>query len=117
MAYDQYLADRINRVLSDKKVNYIAKKMMGGLCYMVDDKMCFGIVKNEMMARIGIDSYEEALSKDGCKIMNFTGREMKGYVFLDPVILDMDEELEYWIDLCLAFNPFAQSSKKKKKKA
>jgi TfoX/Sxy family transcriptional regulator of competence genes len=115
MAYDEYLADRIRRVLKDKNILHIEKKMMGGLCYMVDDKMCFGIVKNEFMARIGPDEYQNALLKEGCKEMNFTGRAMNGYVFLDPIAMDTDEELEYWIDLCMAFNPFAVSSKKKKK--
>lgn len=86
---------------------------MGGLCYMVDDKMCFGIVKNTLMARIGPDRYEEALTKDGCSEMNFTGRSMNGYVFIEPTAIDLEEELEYWIQLCLDFNPFAKSSKKK----
>ena len=46
--------------------------------------------------------------------MDFTGRPMKGYVFVDPLGFDMDDDLEYWIQLCLDFNPIAKSSKKKK---
>ena len=83
---------------------------------MIDDKMCVGIVKDELMARIGPDKYEEALEKEGCKEMNFTGRPMKGYVFIEPEAMDMDKDLEYWVQLCLDFNPLAKSSKKKKKK-
>jgi len=116
MAYNEFLADRIRRIMDEKKVMYIDKKMMGGLCFMVDDKMCLGIVKDEMMARIGPDQYESALTKEGVKEMNFTGRAMKGYVFLDPEAIDLDDELAYWIQLCLDFNPIAKSSKKKKKK-
>ena len=56
------------------------------------------------------------MQKDGCKEMNFTGRSMKGYVFLEPTAMDMEEELAYWVQLCLDFNPLAKSSKKKKKK-
>lgn len=89
--------------------------MMGGLCFMVDDKMCVGIVKDELMARIGPDAYETALQKDGCKEMNFTGRSMKGYVFLEPTAVDLEKDLEYWVQLCLDFNPLAKSSRKKKK--
>lgn len=114
MPYDEYLEERINNVLKDKKVNYQAKKMMGGLCYLVDDKMCVGIVKNQLMARIHPDLYEASLRKVGVNEMNFTGRPMKGYVFIDPEGVDLDKDLEYWIQLCLDFNPLAKSSKKKK---
>lgn len=88
---------------------------MGGLCYMVADKMLCGIIKEQLMARIGPDLYEEALKQDGVNIMNFTGRSMKGYVFVEMDALDTDEQLEYWVGLCLLFNPKAKSSKRKKK--
>ena len=87
--------------------------MMGGLCYMVDDKMCIGVVKNNLMARIDPDIYEVALTKTGCKEMDFTGRSMKGFVFVEPRGIDLDEDLDYWVELCLDFNPLAKSSKKK----
>jgi len=114
MAYDEYLADRIKSVLTEKKVNFEEKKMMGGLTFMVNDKMCVGIVKDDLMARIDPELYQEVLKKKGCKEMNFTGRPMKGYVFIEPEGIDSEEELEYWVQLCLDFNPFAKSSKKKK---
>ena len=114
MAYDLYLADRINSTLHTKNVAFTEKKMMGGLCYMVDDKMCIGIIKNELMARIDPDIYENLLKKKGCKIMDFTGRPMKGYVLIEPDAMDTEEELEYWVQLCLNYNPKANSSKKKK---
>lgn len=116
MAFDEYLADRVNRILKDKKVDFLAKKMMGGLCYMVDDKMCVGIVRDELMARIGPEVYEETLKRDGAKEMNFTGRAMKGYVFVDAEGIDMDEDLEHYVQLAIDFNPLAKASKKKKKK-
>ena len=65
------------------------------------------------MARIGETPYEEALKKEGCKPMGFTGRPMKGYVFVEENGVDMEEDLEYYIDLALAFNPLVKSSKKK----
>lgn len=115
MAYDEYLSERIDRILKDKKVEFLSKKMMGGLCYMVDDKMCVGVVRDELMARIGPEVYEEALQRPGCKEMNFTGRSMKGYVFVDAEGIDLEKDLEYYIQLAINFNPMAQSSKKKKK--
>ena len=116
MAYDEALAARINRILKDKKVSYEDKKMMGGLCYMVDDKMCVGIVKDELMARIGEAAMESALARRGCRQMDFTGRPMKGYVFVGGEGIDMDQDLESWVQLALDFNPMAKSSKKRKKK-
>lgn len=113
MAYSEHLAERIKRILDEKKVEYIAKKMMGGLCYMVDDKMCVGVMKEEIMARIHPDLYDDSLQRPGCKEMNFTGRPMKGFVFVEGEGIDMDEDLEYWVQLCLDFNPMAKSSKKK----
>ncbi len=114
MAYDELLADRVRQVLNRKKVISVEKKMMGGLCFMVDDKMCVGIHKVELMCRIGPDEYGKSLEKTGCKEMNFTGRAMKGFVWVEPEAVDNDNDLEYWVDLCLAFNPRAKSSKKKK---
>lgn len=116
MPYSELLADRVRQVLADKNVSALEKKMMGGLCFMVDDKMCFGVVREELMARIGPEAYEGALEKPGCRAMDFTGRPMKGYVFLEASALDMDADLAYWVQACLDFNPLAKSSKKKKKK-
>ena len=81
---------------------------------MVDDKMLAGIVKDQVMARINPEFYPEALELEGCNEMNFTGRAMKGFVFLDEVAVVSDEDLGFWIDKCLAYNPLAKSSKKKK---
>jgi TfoX/Sxy family transcriptional regulator of competence genes len=115
MAYNEFLGDRIRQVLNDKNVNIFEKRMFGGLCFMVENKMCLGIVKDEVMARIGIDAYKEALRKPGCSEMNFTGRPMKGYVFLSDEAIDLDVDLEYWIQLALDFNPLAKASIKRKK--
>lgn len=122
MAYDEFLADRIRQLFKEKSVYSIEKKMMGGLCFMVDDKMCCGLLTNKsndsalLMARIGIDSYKNALKKEHCSEMNFTGRSMKGYVFVSADGIDLDDDLNHWIQMCLDFNPLAKVSKKKKPK-
>jgi TfoX/Sxy family transcriptional regulator of competence genes len=113
MAYSEHLADRIRKVLQERKVRYEDKKMMGGLCIMVKDKMCVGVMADELMARIDPELYDAALKKKGCHQMDFTGKPLKGFVLIKPKGIDMDKDLEYWIDLCLAFNPKAKSSKKK----
>ncbi len=114
MAYDEFLADRIRNTLKDKRIPFEEMKMMGGLCFMVDEKMCMGIVKGKLMARVGPEVYENVLAMKGSNKMDFTGRPMKGYVFVEPEGIDMDEDLQYWVQLCLDFNPMAKSSKKKK---
>jgi TfoX/Sxy family transcriptional regulator of competence genes len=116
MAYNEFLADRVSQFFVEKSIPFEAKKMMGGLCYMVNDKMCVGIIKEEIMARIDPEVYEESLLKEGCKEMNFTGRAMKGFVFLTDDATDLEVDLYYWLQLALDFNPKAKASKKRKKK-
>ena len=113
MAYDKHLEERIERIFQDNKINYIVKQMMGGICFLVNDKMCVGVIKNNLMIRIDPEIQSQLLKKEGCRVMDFTGRPMKGYLFVEPVATDLDTELEYWIQLCLDFNPTAKSSKKK----
>ena len=87
---------------------------------MVDDKMCCGIHFDKkkqtdlLMARIGAQAFEAALQREGCHPMDFTGRPMKGYVFVTPEGFDTDDDLSHWLQLCLDFNPMAKSSKRKK---
>ena len=114
MAFDELLADRIKSVLNEKKSSFEEKQMMGGLAFMVNNKMCVGVVKNKMMARIDPDIYEDAITKEGCRPMDFTGRPMKGWIFLEPEGIDLDDDLSYWVELALEYNPKAKSSKKKK---
>ncbi len=95
MAYNEHLADRISRFFIAQKVNFFEKKLFGGLCFMVNNKMCVGIIKDKLMARIGEDKYSEAINKIGCKEMTFTGRPMKGYVYINAEAVDLDVDLEY----------------------
>jgi len=117
MAYDEYLAERIANTLKDKRVSFEEKKMMGGLCFLVDEKMCVGIIKNDLMVRLNPEIWEDSLKKKACREMDFTKRPMKGYVYVSPEGVDMEDELAYWIQLALDFNPFAKKSKKKNSKS
>ena len=115
MAYDEKLADRIRERMAELP-NIEEKKMMGGLCFMYNDKMCVGIIKDDLMLRIDPEVYNEALEKRGCRQMDFTGKPMKGYVLIDETGMKSKKDFDYWIGLALAFNPKAKSSKKKKHK-
>jgi TfoX/Sxy family transcriptional regulator of competence genes len=112
MAYDEFLAERIERVFQERKVPYLAKKMFGGVCILVDDKMCTGVLKRELMVRIDPALHDEKLKKPGTTPMDESGKSMKGFIMVDPEQVDLDEDLEYWIDMALEFNPRAKSSRK-----
>lgn len=119
MAFDDFQADRLRAFFKSKSINFYEKKMMGGLIFMVDDKMCIGLDINKktkadrLMARVGKEATEECLTWKSASNMDFTGRTMKGFIFVEADGFDSDTDLEKWIDKALAYNPFAKSSKKK----
>ncbi|MCB0757604.1 MAG: TfoX/Sxy family protein [Flavobacteriales bacterium] len=119
MAYDEQLAQRIERALQSLGTDFVAKGMMGGRVFQVDNKMLCGIHIDKksgdslLMARIGEEAYEREIEKPECLPMNYTGRPMKGYVFVTPDGFHNDKDLRYWLQCCLDFNPLAKASKKK----
>jgi len=121
MAFDEYQVERITNCLQDKNIHFVARKMFGGMVFMVNDKMFCGMHFNKkkktdlLMARIGEEATPTALLREGCHPMDFTGRPMRGYVFVSPDGYDTDEDLAHWIQLCMDFNPLAKASKKKNK--
>lgn len=114
MPYNQHLAERIALELNRKHIAYEEKKMFGGICFMVDDKMCIGVVQDNLMARLNPAETEAMLEKPGAVPMDFTGKSMKGFLFINDEGWDADDDLGFWIDKCLEYNPEAKSSKKKK---
>ncbi len=115
MAYDESLADRVRERFAELP-NTEEKEMMGGLVFMYNDKMCAGIIKDELMCRIDPDFHEKAVEKTGCRTMDFTKRPMKGYILVDDTGLRSKKDIDYWINLALEYNKKAKSSKKTKKK-
>lgn len=110
MAFNEQLAARVRKALQTRP-DVEEKKMFGGLCFMVGGKMCVGVSGDDLMARIDPAVYEDALKRKGARKMDFTGRPMKGYVFIGP---DGQDDLNYWMDLALEYNKIAKTSKKKK---
>ena len=115
MAYNEKIADAVREIISSTHKNVEEKKMFGGLCFMVNDKMCIGVESQRLMVRLDPLRYEEVLENEGCKPMDFTGKVMKGYVFVDADVLGTKKKLKYWVELALEFNKIAKASKKKKK--
>ena len=117
MAYNEKLADRVRERISEAHQSVEEKKMFGGLCFMVNDKMCIGVEKERLMLRIDPEKYDDVLEKEGCKPMDFSGKAMKGFVFVDNDVLHTKKQLDYWIGLALEYNKMAKPSKKKKRSA
>ena len=114
MAYDEKLAMRIREKFADYN-HTEEKEMMGGLTFMLNNKMCVGIIKDELMCRIDPAIHDDIVEKRGCRTMDFTKRPMKGYVMIDKTGMQSKKEFDFWIDLAIAYNVFAKASKKKKK--
>ena len=114
MPYDELLEQRVRLFRDAKRIRHETKRIMGGLCFMVKGKMCVGVEKNRLMARIGPEAYDDALTRKACCPMDFTGRPMRGFVFVEVEGLKPDKELAFWLELALAFNPAAKKSARKK---
>lgn len=89
MAYDEGVADLIRDDLVDLH-GIVEKKMFGGLCFMWQGNMLCGTMKNGAMYRVGKHRHSEALDIEGVSVMDMTGREMKGFVIVDPEVLADD---------------------------
>jgi TfoX/Sxy family transcriptional regulator of competence genes len=112
MAFNEKLADMTREVISLTHKNVEEKAMFGGLCFMVNDKMALGVEKDRLMVRLDPGKYEEVIEKEGCKPMDFTGKVMKGFVFVDADVLNTKKKLAYWVKLALEYNKIAKASKK-----
>jgi TfoX/Sxy family transcriptional regulator of competence genes len=113
MAYNEKLANNVRELIAATQKKVEEKAMFGGLCFMVNDKMCVGVEKERLMVRLDPAKFNEVMEKEGCKPMDFTGKVMKGFVFVDADVLTTKKKLDYWIQLALEFNKIAKASKKK----
>ena len=103
MAYDEGVAERLRELLEDRR-GITEKKMFGGLAFMYRGHMLVGIIEDSLMARVGPAEYANALAQANVREMDFTGKPMKGYVYVDPDGFESDADLSSWVGLCLRFN-------------
>ena len=115
MPFDKVLANRIAKKLMDLP-DVEEKIMFSGLVFMVNGKMCIGVMKDKIMLRINPESLNSLTDKDGWEHMAMGGKQMKGYILVSEDVINQSKELDYWINLALDFNPLAKVSKKKLKK-
>ena len=102
MAYDMDLATRIRRLVGGRP-GVTEKEMFGGIAFLLGGNMFVGIVKNDLMARVGPEGHERALGRPAARPMDFAGRPMKGYVYVAPEGCTPDEALAEWVRTCAAF--------------
>jgi len=96
MAYDEELARRIRTVLP-RHQGITEKKMFGGISFMLGGNMCCGVMGNDLVVRVGPERHEEALAKPHARPMDFTGRPLRGLVYVGPVAHQADDTLREWV--------------------
>ena len=97
MAYDEGLAGRIRNALRDRD-DVAEKKMFGGIAFMVAGRMACGVVHDELMVRVGRDGHDAALAEPHTRPMDFTGRPMRGMVYVEPAGVRSDADLARWVE-------------------
>ncbi|HUC82032.1 MAG TPA: TfoX/Sxy family protein [Flavisolibacter sp.] len=118
MPYNEKLAALVRKALAHLP-NVEEKRMFSGLAFLVNDKMCVNVSGDELMCRFDPALHDSLYQKNGFRTMIMKGKELKGYGYVNEEVLKSEKEFAYWINLCLAFNSVAKSSKKtpaKKKK-
>jgi TfoX/Sxy family transcriptional regulator of competence genes len=96
MAYDEALAQRIREQLADRD-DIVERKMFGGLAFMIAGKMACGVVHDDLMVRVGPDAHDETVAQPHARPMDFTGRPMRGFLYVAPAGVASDEDLSRWV--------------------
>lgn len=99
MAYNEDIAHRLRESIAPFNQNFIEKRMFGGVCWLYHGKMTVGVIKDHLVARVLSPQYEEELQKDYASEMNFTGKIMKEFLYLNSDAYDTEEKLMNWINL------------------
>jgi TfoX/Sxy family transcriptional regulator of competence genes len=102
MSYDQGLAQRLREALEEQP-GVTEKEMFGGLAFLLQGSMFVGIVRDDLMVRVGPAQHQASLARPHVRPMDFAGRPMKGYVYVAPEGLDADAALAGWVRLALSF--------------
>ena len=102
MAYNEALANRIRNAMdTDKELS--EKKMFGGIAFLHRGLMFVGVSGNKLMARVGKENYQDSLGRRHVREMDFTGKPMQGYVYVEPAGLTSEEQLNFWLQRCKQF--------------
>jgi|SRR5688572_9719856 len=113
MAYNEQTAERVRKALSGTK-KLVEKKMFGGIAFMINNKMCVGVDKDDLMIRCLPEMNDELLSKKGVRPFDLTGKPMKGWLLVSPEGTKSKKDFDWWIDLAKTSNKEVANPKKKK---
>ena len=102
MAFDELHAERARSILAREAPDVRERRMFGGLALLVDGQMVCGVIRDELMLRLGEDAADAALDEPHVRPVDFTGRPMRTMVFLGPPALASDREPEAWVLRALA---------------
>ena len=102
MAWDEGLAGRVRAAMAGCGA-VVEKRMFGGLTFMLDGHMCCGVAGGELMVRVGPRDYEEALAEPHAREMDFTGKPLRGFVYVGADGLEGEEALQAWIERGVGF--------------
>jgi TfoX/Sxy family transcriptional regulator of competence genes len=102
MAYDENLLSRIREVLAERD-DIVEKKMFGGISFMLQGNFACGLNKDNLVVRVGLEQYEETLTHPHAREMDFTGRPMKGWVYVASEGYESDKDLSQWVQLGIDF--------------
>lgn len=102
MVFDEGLAQRLRETYAQRTAA-VEKKMFGGLAFMVNGHMSCGVSGNDLMCRVGPDGYESALQQPHARKMDFTGRPLKGFVYVASEGVADDRDLQAWVGRSLEF--------------
>lgn len=102
MAYSELLADRVRKALKGRR-RLQEKKMFGGLAFIHRGNMCCGVVGDELMVRVGPENYVKAMSARHVRPMDFTGKPLKGLVYITPPGIADDRALKAWVTMGVEF--------------
>lgn len=116
MAYDELLTERMRGDLVAMRTKFVEKKMFGGLAFMVKDRMCCGIVRDDLMVRVTDARYEEVLKMPHAREMDFTGKPMRGFVYVSEEGTSNTRSLQKWLKMGVEFAMTAEKKPKKKTK-
>jgi TfoX/Sxy family transcriptional regulator of competence genes len=102
MAFSDALAQRMRDTLQPLTM-VEEKKMFGGVAYMVNRNMAVGVIRDNLIVRVGLENYQASLQKPGADFFQPTGKPMAGWVTIGPEGYQTEDELSYWIKLALEF--------------
>ena len=102
MPYDNGLAQRVREILEEEP-GFDEKKMFGGICFLLFGNMVCGIIRDDLIVRVGAANYNAALKMHNTKKFDLTGKALTGWVMVLSKELDSDEELSEWVYKAVKF--------------